>query len=421
MFFFFWGAPQFTPILIVSIIADFYLSKNMRQDGVGKKSYLLISLILNIGLLAYFKYANFFITNLGFTWETIVLPLGISFFTFQKISYIVDVYQGKNPPFKKIQDFALYILFFPQLIAGPIVRYGEIKTQIENIKDRFRADQITQGFYRFSVGLTKKVFIADQIAEVADRVFRIDPEMLTMGQAWLGAIAYAFQIYFDFSGYTDMALGIGLMMGFRLPENFNYPYISRNFTEFWRRWHMTLSAWMKDYLYIPLGGNQVNSKLRLYLNLWIVFLLSGFWHGAEWNFIVWGLYNGLFLVIDRISNRKIGWLPTFLFVLIGWVIFRADSMGAAFIHIYKMFDFESISTLIQMPRFLYERQLSVLLFAAMLSFLPSSKKVRILVSKAELTLKKFSVVQTLLAILFFAFSLSIVLSSDLQSFIYFRF
>ena len=255
----------------------------------------------------YYKYFNFFIDNLndvlgeGNTYEvaTIILPIGISFFTFQKISYSVDIYRKTAPPLKSLRDYALYIMLFPQLIAGPIVRYNEIADQLNNRKFRDYNDRI-YGIYRFAIALAKKVIIANVLGEKADLIFSSEASDLNASIAWLGIICYTFQIYFDFSGYSDMVIGLGRLMGFKFPENFNSPYIAQSISEFWKRWHMTLSNWMRDYLYIPLGGNRVNSKSRLYINLWVVFLISGFWHGASWNFIVLGAYHGLFLIFDRL-------------------------------------------------------------------------------------------------------------------------
>jgi len=356
--FYSWGAPRFLFIVMGSILVDFYVVQEMYTSTGRKKNLLLwVSIILNVGLLAYFKYANFFVDNfnnlielLGFNyiaWTRVMLPIGISFFTFQKLTYSVDVYRKVHAPLKKVSDYALYILMFPQLIAGPIVRYNEIADQLvdrsanENINNRLT------GFFRFIIGLSKKVLIANVLGEQVDIIFALEGEELSTYLAWVGIIAYAFQIYFDFSGYSDMAIGIGRMIGFKFPENFNNPYISQNISEFWRRWHITLGRFMKDYLYIPLGGNRVSAS-RMYFNLWIVFLISGLWHGAAWNFVLWGAFHGFFLIADRLFLLKfykiIGKVPsiiiTFLIVLIGWVFFRAENISAAWIYLDRMFAFE---------------------------------------------------------------------------------
>ncbi len=356
--FYSWGAPRFLFIVLGSILVDFYIVQEMYTSSGRKKNLLLwVSIILNVGLLAYFKYANFFVDNfnglielLGFNhiaWTRVMLPIGISFFTFQKLTYSVDVYRKVHAPLKKVSDYALYILMFPQLIAGPIVRYNEIADQLvdrsanENINNRLT------GFFRFIIGLSKKVLIANVVGEQVDIIFALEGEELSTCLAWVGIIAYAFQIYFDFSGYSDMAIGIGRMIGFKFPENFNNPYISQNISEFWRRWHITLGRFMKDYLYIPLGGNRVSAS-RMYFNLWIVFLISGLWHGAAWNFVLWGAFHGFFLIADRLFLLKfyktIGKVPsiiiTFVIVLIGWVFFRAENISSAWIYLDRMFAFE---------------------------------------------------------------------------------
>jgi alginate O-acetyltransferase complex protein AlgI len=276
-------------------------------EGKRRKFFLTLSLIFNLGLLIYFKYANFFVENLdsilnsfglkSVVWTKIALPIGISFFTFQKITYTVDVFRKVHAPLKKVWDYAFYILMFPHLIAGPIVRFNLIADQIEDREYNETTDNRLTGFFRFTVGLAKKVLIANVLGEQVDKIFALSGGDLTSSLAWIGIVAYTFQIYYDFSGYSDMAIGLARMIGFDFPENFNNPYISQSITEFWRRWHMTLGRFMKDYLYIPLGGNKV-STVRLYFNLWVVFLLSGLWHGAAWNFVLWGAYQGIFLVAD---------------------------------------------------------------------------------------------------------------------------
>lgn len=356
--FYAWGAPDFIFIVLASIVADFYIVERLfRKKGREKRVLLAISVILNIGLLAYFKYANFFVENinailqsLGFGaihWTAVALPIGISFFTFQKLTYSVDVYRGAHDPLKKVTDYALYILMFPQLIAGPIVRYNEIADQMVDRSANETMNNRLTGFFRFTIGLAKKVLIANVLGEQVDIIFSDAAFEINTLTAWTGIVAYAFQIYYDFSGYSDMAIGIGRMIGFRFPENFNNPYISQSITEFWRRWHITLGRFMRDYLYIPLGGNRVTTG-RLYFNLWVVFLISGLWHGAAWNFVIWGGFHGLFLIADRVFLLKffkaIGKVPsiliTFLISLISWVFFRADNLYAARQYLRKMFRFD---------------------------------------------------------------------------------
>ena len=365
IFFYSWGAPQFVVIALLSCIANFYLVKfiDASPNELKRRLLLIGSLVLNLGILSYFKYANFFIENVNnaligmgvesYGWTNIALPIGISFFTFQSLSYTIDIYRKSVRPLKRLSDYVLYIMMFPQMIAGPIVRFASVSEQI--IERSSTVDDKLIGFFRFCLGLAKKVLIANVLGANADAILggsieqtmSLDFSELPTSTAWLGLLAYTFQIYFDFSGYSDMAIGLGRMFGFRFPENFNSPYISQSITEFWKRWHITLGAWMRDYVYIALGGNRVGSKLRLYTNLWIVFLLSGLWHGAAWGFIIWGAYHGLFLVLDRLFLKsvlnKIGKLPsvlfTFLIVSLGWVIFKIENLEQALIYYQKLFSF----------------------------------------------------------------------------------
>ena len=353
--FYAWGGLNFLAIFLASVVVNFGLIRYMDATPARWKQriYLIISILVNVGMLFYFKYANFFLDNASairayfggppLTWEKVVLPIGISFFTFEKLTYTIDVYRGVNKPLKSFWDFLLYIMLFPKMIAGPIVRFHEIAGQLTDRAAFETIDNKLAGAFRFVLGLSKKVLIANVLGEQADLLFQADPATLGVAQAWVGAVAYTFQIYFDFSGYSDMAIGIGRMIGFQFPENFNNPYVSRSITEFWQRWHITLGRWMRDYLYIPLGGNRVRPS-RLYVNLWTVFILSGFWHGAAWNFIAWGAFHGLFLVLDRLLllriYRRIGALsivPTFLITVVGWVLFRAETLAGALAYVSRMF------------------------------------------------------------------------------------
>jgi len=359
--FYAWGAPKFIFWVLGVILVDFYIVKSLHKSSNQKirRQLLGLSVIIKIGLLAYFKYANFFVDNLNsllnsfgvenVTWTNVALPIGISFFIFQAVTYSVDVYRKISPPLKTVGDYLLYILLFPQLIAGPIVRFNEISEQIYNRQNDDNLENKLIGFYRFIIGLSKKVLIANVLAAEADAVFAMTEIQLNTYSAWVGILAYTFQIYFDFSGYSDMAIGLGRMMGFKFPENFNNPYISLNITDFWRRWHMTLGTWMRDYLYIPLGGNRVHNKFRIYFNLWVVFLISGLWHGAAWNFILWGAFHGFFLILDKLFLikwlKQLGKYPsiliTFFFTIIGWVIFRAESTEQINFFLNKMFVIDS--------------------------------------------------------------------------------
>ena len=437
IFFYSWGAPDFIFIVLGSITIDFYLVKIMNNSS-GKRKQLLLgaSIVLNIGMLLYFKYANFFVENVNdvlasigmkaISWTYIVLPIGISFFTFQKMTYSVDVYRRVYHPLRKITDYALYILMFPQLIAGPIVRFNEIADQIEDRRNKENNNNRLTGFFRFTIGLAKKVLIANVLGEQVDLIFGTDGLHFSTTTAWLGIIAYAFQIYYDFSGYSDMAIGIGRMMGFSFPENFNNPYISQSITEFWRRWHITLGRWMRDYLYIPLGGNRVSGK-RLYFNLWVVFLISGLWHGAAWNFVIWGAFHGLFLVADKLFlldfYKKIGKIPaifiTFIITLAGWVLFRSENMGIAGAYFERMFSFNFYHDDIYLNAKFY----SILLLAVFFSFYGGFVKIEMWQKRLFTSGKsrRSLVLMFAISVLLFIISLSSITSSGFNPFIYFRF
>lgn len=363
LIFYAWGAPQFILLLVPSTLLNFFIVKALNQcnNKLKKNALLGSSLLLNLGLLAYFKYANFFIENLNFLrgwvdiaplqWQKIILPIGISFFSFQSITYSMDVYRKVHAPLKNPFNYLLYIIMFPQMIAGPIVRFQTIADELVVRTEKW--DEFLYGFQRFAIGLAKKVLIADVLCSQVDTIMSGDFTAMNSTTAWIGILAYTFQIYFDFSGYSDMAIGIGRMIGFHFPENFNNPYVSRSITEFWRRWHMTLGAWMKNYLYIPLGGNKVKTKRRLFFNLWFVFLVSGFWHGASWNFILWGAFHGFFLILDRLflekkvlsKSKLFSTLFTFFLAMMGWVIFRIEELNSALLYYKQLFsfNFESIN------------------------------------------------------------------------------
>ena len=349
--FYAWGEPKYVLVLLLSILLNWGVGRLFSAD-IPKKSYILITgCSVNILLLVFFKYFGFLlgIAGLNKTIEgylsieinSIHLPIGISFFTFQAISYLIDVYKGKVPPQKSLIDFGLYLSLFPQLIAGPIVRYTDVVVDIR--KRIFSLSNLTDGFSRFIIGLSKKVLLANPAGELADQIFTSNYLDLSSQTAWIGVIAYTIQILYDFSGYSDMAIGIGKMLGFKFPENFNYPYISKSIQEFWRRWHITLSTFFRDYVYIPLGGSRV-SKIRIYSNILIVFLLTGLWHGASWNFIVWGLYHGFFLCLERLflssvlkkSIAPISHIYTLSIVCIGWVIFRIEDISAMTVYLTRL-------------------------------------------------------------------------------------
>jgi alginate O-acetyltransferase complex protein AlgI len=355
--FYYWTAGAATLILLFSIVIN-YAGGRVLSDK-PTRPVLACFIAIDLLLLAYFKYAGFLAVNFDVLagthvatfFGTIILPIGISFFTFQGISYLIDVYRGDVVAEPSLIVFGAYKAFFPQLIAGPIVRYRDVSEDFH--KPRASVDLLAAGIARFAHGLLKKVLVADGVAPIADATFSIPHGQLSFASAWLGVVAYAIQIYFDFSAYSDMAIGLGAMLGIHIPENFDRPYSSYSITEFWRRWHISLTSWFRDYVYIPLGGNR-SGPLRTYRNLLIVFLLVGIWHGAAWQFVAWGLYNGFFLIVERIAirrpgavatdpgaNRPFSFLARFAYtlpvVLVGWAIFRAPDLGDAGLVLASMF------------------------------------------------------------------------------------
>ena len=344
LIFYAWGEPTYVFLLVFVIIFNYYVGEAIQKYVELSKLLFLIGVITDITILAIFKYADFLIENLNdvlreFAFEAlpipnIPLPLGISFFTFQAVAYLIDIYMGRISPSHSLLRFAVFKSFFPQLIAGPIVRYQWVAADLE--RDHFNEMILAYGVGRFVIGLAKKVIIADNIGPLVNQIFALQPYHLSFASAWVGAIGFTLQIYFDFSGYSDMAIGMGRMFGIRLPENFRHPYISMSIQEFWRRWHITLSTWFRDYLYFPLGGSR-EGQVRTYFNLCLVFFLCGLWHGATWSFVVWGLYHGAFLIAERtFFGRVLRALPRPLrhayalaVVVFGWVIFRSPNLPYA--------------------------------------------------------------------------------------------
>ncbi len=355
LLFYFSGEGFLTILLVGSIIWNyaFGLFLNLKKDNpVLKKTILGLGVAGNLLLLLYYKYFGFLVESTGLgafipesTYATIALPIGISFFTFQGISYIIDVYRNIQPAEKSPIKLGLYIAFFPQLIAGPIVKFNEIAEYLSQRSSSL--DQTTAGTFKFIRGLAKKVVLANNFALLADYIFTADIHTLPAAVAWLGVLAYSLQIYYDFSGYSDMAIGLGLIMGFKIPENFEHPYIAKSIREFWQRWHISLSTWFKNYLYIPLGGNRKGAG-RTYLNLILVFLVTGLWHGASYNFIIWGMLHGAFLILERSLSKYFPSLPSFfqhlytlLVVSIAWVFFRIASFDQAIDFIGRLFSFST--------------------------------------------------------------------------------
>ena len=406
-----------------------------RQEGERRRFWLIFSLIMNLGLLLFFKYANFFVENINYglesvkldtiPWTKVLLPIGISFYTFQTLTYVIDVYQKENKSQKKLHNYLMYIFLFPQMIAGPIITYRKIAEQITS-----RVESHTlflSGFVRFSVGLAKKVLIANVIGFYAhELLFPPSTVELTSGAAWLGILAYTFQIYFDFSGYSDMAIGIGKMLGFSFPENFDRPYTSFSISNFWRKWHMTLGDFMKNYLYFPLGGSK-SGGLKLYRNLMIVFFLSGLWHGAHWTFIVWGIYHGIWLILDRLFLEKFlkksKWIAiplTFFIVLNGWALFYTQNINTAFHQLEVMWSFNSSFIRVIAHESMYQFYILFALVICIAGLFPSIRKL----SNSFIAVKKSILGQLFTlstATLLFVLCLSFVISSDFNPFIYFQF
>ncbi|WP_379199935.1 MBOAT family O-acyltransferase [Paenibacillus sp. GCM10012306] len=437
LYFYLWGSGEAVYILIASIVVNYYIGILMNAQLMKKKSgirkvLLIVGVSCNLAVLIYYKYSNFFYEQLSLFFENIgiytgslekiILPAAISFYTFMAISYLVEVYRRQTAA-RNIIDFATYLSLFPHLVAGPIVRYSEIERELE--EREIKLEMMFEGIWRFAIGLSKKVLIANNIGVVADKVFDLPQNELTTGIAWIGIICYTLQIYFDFSGYTDMAIGLAKFMGFNFPENFNQPYRSQSVTEFWRRWHMSLSRWFRDFLYIPLGGSR-KGPVRTYVNLFIVFFLCGLWHGASWSFVVWGMYQGVILIIERLLKQKynfepkgfLGWLVTFNLIMIGWVFFRSSSLEGAFTYIKSMFSFGYASKITYFEP-MYFLQNNIIVFAVIgfvIAFVPHEK---IKVIRNDSTLS--TIVKGIISLLVFILSAASIAKSGFQPFIYFQF
>lgn len=351
LIFYAWGEPIYIFLMIFTTIFSYFSAILIDKYKNGKGSSLaifILSVVMNLCVLCFFKYYGFFIDNINNLFsmninvKKLPLPVGISFYTFQTLSYIIDVYLQKVPVQKNIISFSTYVTMFPQLVAGPIVKYGDINKQLDNRKESL--DKFGEGVSYFIRGLSKKVLLANNIGLLWSNVKALSPDKLSILSAWLGILAFTFQIYFDFSGYSDMAIGLGKFFGFDLMENFNYPYISKSITEFWRRWHISLGSWFREYVYIPLGGNK-KGALKQYRNLFIVWFLTGFWHGANWNFIIWGLYFGILITFEKIFILKwldklpsfINHIYTLIIIIVGWAIFEFENTNVMFSFIKVMF------------------------------------------------------------------------------------
>lgn len=432
LFFYAWGEHKFVVILLASILINYtfglLIDVARRKFGHGASlAMLIVGIILDCGLLFYFKYFDFFIKNIDlipgidFPLKNIALPIGISFFTFQGLSYIIDVYWNKVDVQKNLLKLALFKSFFPQLIAGPIVRYVDVYHQIDSRV--CSVDKFAQGIRRFSIGLAKKVFIANTMGSVADGVFNLPYYQNTPASAWVGALCYTFQIYFDFSGYSDMAIGLAKMFGFDFMENFNFPYISKSISEFWRRWHISLSSWFRDYLYIPLGGNR---RGNVYVNLMIVFIVTGVWHGASWNFVFWGLWNAVFIVTERFFRKHplpvkipgfVQWLYAAFVVVIGWVFFRAGNLHYAVDLLKVMFGFVKPHDVGFSVWYYLTPSVIFTLAVACVGSLPVSVWLKDRVKKTTAV----QILQNSYAVVILGISILYVVTSTYNPFIYFRF
>ncbi|MDY2845700.1 MAG: MBOAT family O-acyltransferase [Eubacteriales bacterium] len=422
LFFYAWGEPKNVLLMLLSIAVNYVcglLLGRFDSDEKKRKVVLWASVVFNLGLLFFFKYFSFVTGGL---FPVIKLPIGISFFTFQIMSYTIDVYRRSVEPQKSLLKLALYISLFPQLIAGPIVRYIDVEKQLTYRE--CTAEKTARGMIRFSMGLAKKVIVSNTVAAICDGIFG-STNTVPAFTAWVGVICYALQIYFDFSGYSDMAIGMGHMLGFDFLENFNYPYVSCSVQEFWRRWHISLSSWFRDYLYIPLGGNR-RGKVRTYINLIIVFACTGLWHGASFSFIVWGLWHGLFLVIERLGFKKaldklpkfIGWIYTMLVVLVGWVFFRADTLSAAMKYLGEMFSFSG-GVANGMAQF--DNLSFIITSIALVLCTPVYQLVKGKLEKTEVGKKAAFVIGAVIATGLFILSVIFLTGSGYNPFIYFRF
>ena len=440
LIFYAWGEPKNIVILILCTALNFFVAQAIQKLSY-KRVLLFLGVTLNLSLLLYYKYAMLLFSGksleiinstLPDSWFindvlNIALPLGISFYIFQAISYLIDVYRQDVAAEKSFVNFACYLTMFPQLVAGPIVRYSQVEKELKS--RTIDSDLFASGASRFIIGLVKKILIADTLGIIVDSVFDVTNTGLEMSAAWFGIISYTFQIYYDFSGYSDMAIGMGKMFGFSFPENFNYPYIASSIQDFWRRWHMSLSTWFKDYLYIPLGGSR-NGKLRTYINLIIVFALCGFWHGASWNFLAWGVYYGFFLILERLFPNILKIIPKILrhfyviaVVLIGWVLFRADSFTHAYSYCQALFGYSENTKAINLQ---WSGATTIAFISAVVFSTPVYRVIKnFCTSKVKSTNENIIFIIQLahyfLLLVLFLFCVYPIFGATYKSFIYFRF
>ncbi|MBE5906282.1 MAG: MBOAT family protein [Lachnospiraceae bacterium] len=430
LIFYAWGEPTYILIMLFSTVFDYVNGRLIgifRQKDQNRKAKLvmIISVIGNLGILCFFKYTNLALstvhslTGLAVPVLNVALPIGISFYTFQTMSYTLDVYLGQVKPQHNIIAFATYVTCFPQLVAGPIVRYIDLETQLK--ERRVTSQQVADGCRRFCIGMSKKVLLANSAGAIWDTIKIMEPGSIPVAMAWLGAVCYTFQIYFDFSGYSDMAIGLGKMFGFTFPENFNLPYISKSITEFWRRWHISLSTWFKEYVYIPLGGNRKGTGRQIF-NLMVVWALTGFWHGAAYNFLLWGIYYGLLLIFEKFIFKKIlEKLPaiiqhiyTMFFVVLGWVLFACEDFGFLFQYLKALFGMQGAGFTNGETTYLIMGHLALLIACVVCS---SSLLRRI----GEKTKGRYVIAKDIVMLVLFVISICFIIGSSYNPFLYFRF
>jgi alginate O-acetyltransferase complex protein AlgI len=432
--FYVWGEPVFVLVLLTSTAIDYALSFHLSDPTPARMRRLALTVGIagNLAVLIVYKYADFLADNFNFLLAPfganrvpllhLALPIGVSFVVFEKITYLVDTWRGISRPAASFTDYCLFVLFFPKLLAGPILKYHEMKDQIAS-PPAIQWSDFEVGFLRFARGLGRKLLIADPLGAFVNQVFATDPASLSAGHAWLGLGSFTLQIYFDFAGYSDMAIGLARMLGFRLKENFNSPYIAQSMTEFWRRWHISLTTWIRDYLYMPLGGNR-RGELRTYINLWICFLASGLWHGASWNFVLWGAYNGLFLTLDRLflrdalarCGRAIATAVTLFIVMIGWAIFRSDSPAYLMQFLAALFGLSRASTTMEVPG----EVPFTLILGAFISLLPATKLYGPL-NRAYETQNWLRAATVAALVVIYVLAIARAVTVPFQPFIYFRF
>ena len=438
LFFYAWGEPKYVFLMLFTITMDFFIGKGIdkaKKEGNQKKAkrFLMISILVDLSILGFFKYADFLIgtvntlTGAGIPLLGIPLPIGISFFTFQTMSYTIDVYKGSTEVQKNWIKYGTYVSMFPQLIAGPIVQYKTIAEQMEHRKEN--TSDFSEGIHRFMIGLGKKVLIANNIGALWDAIAVLPVDGLAAGTAWLGALAYTFQIYFDFSGYSDMAIGLGAILGFHFPENFNYPYIAASVKDFWHRWHISLSTWFKEYVYIPLGGNRKGLPRQI-LNILIVWTLTGIWHGAGWNFLFWGLWFALFLILEKLflgellKNAPVvfGRVYTLAVVLISWVFFALEKPGEILAYLQAMFGLNGVGLVNSKALFLGNEYL-VLLVIALIACLPLGNHLvhALRSSKTGPAMALYRLGEKVIPAALLILSIAYIVDASYNPFLYFRF